>query len=638
VTTSEVEDPTVPVRSETSPGSANEVSPDQAADDVRTTADPDRRRHRAVTLVVVLATALQFAPRVWGQWGGWFYADDFWGQDLVVRTPLSGLLEMQAGGHVAPLSAILTAAFTKATLFSWTPHVVMTVVLWVIADVFCLLALRHLWGWGWPTGIAYAAFALSPLTAPSFLWLGQVWFGFLLVATTAALLLVTSRAVRVPSWRRVLVVVLVLVVSLALTERAALTAVFVGLFAVVAFAPSQGGVRRFLVRNRRLYLLATLVLVEYAMYYIAIVGKASDDPLTSVHPTVSGLGSLTLTGLGQSVGPGLLGGPWFLDASPVIARSDVPTLVVLAVVEVLVLIVFAALLARRAGWPALALLGVIVVVSVVLIAVARTATIGAYAMVEWRYYADLALWAPLLVTLALVPPGEQGVDPWPSAYPGRVSRAVRAYPVAWGLLGLVVVNGALATTFLTAERFRANPARPFLERTLADLHRLGPVTLIDRQLPPEVVPSILTTQTHASRVLSAATPTPTFDIPTHQLFAITDTGAVVPASVADGGIVEGGPDGACGNAVKPGTEIRLRLGKRLYDWVWWARVDYLAESDTVLTLDRLGQTTAVPLSQGPGVVFVPMSGPIDAVDLSVPAGMGGVCVSRLQVGNGVPAP
>ena len=46
------------------------------------------------------------------------------------------------------------------------------------------------------------------------------------------------------------------------------------------------------------------------------------------------------------------------------------------------------------------------------------------------------------------------------------------------LAALLVLHGVLSTTYQTLVRFQGSTSRPFLERTLADLDRLGPVTHI----------------------------------------------------------------------------------------------------------------------------------------------------------------
>ncbi len=596
-----------------------------------------RRRLRwpgLVTWLAIMATVLQFLPRIWGQWGGWFYADDFWGQDLVVGSaPFEGLW-FSAGGHLAPLNALIGTELSRATLFNWPAHVAMTVVWWILCDLLILLAVRQIWGWGWPSSLTYAAFCLSTFTVPSFLWAGQVGLGAFTVIGLGLVLVGVLRAVRVPSRMRVLTSWGALVLALSLSERAALEAAFVGLFALVVFAGDAGGIGRFLRRNLALYLGSGVILAGYAVVYVRAVRTTAGDALLAVRPTLDGLGANILEGLGQSIVPTVFGGPWFLDSSPVVARAEVPVLVVLGAIELVVIVLAALVVRRRAAVPVIVLLLVIVAANLVLISVARASAGGAYAMRDWRYFVSLGVWVPFLLMCAFVPPGNPTTGPWPARLPAAFVRSVRAQPIAWALIGLVLVNASLVTTYLTAARFRDNPARPFLERTLADLERLGPVTIIDRQLPAGVIPPILTTQTRASRVLSAATPTPLFDVPTDSLFAIDDSGAVVPAGVLDGPVIVGGLDGPCGSAVQPGTEVRVRLGQKLIDWSWWARVDYLAQDDSVLTVDSLGVSTDVPVRRGAGVVFVPLTGPVDAIDFSVAPGDGGVCVGRLQVGNG----
>ena len=356
-----------------------------------------------------------------------------------------------------------------------------------------------------------------------------------------------------------------------------------------------------------------------------------------MRPGTDGLVANVLEGLGQSVVPGILGGPWFLDTGGVVARAELTGQAVLLALEVVVVVLAAVLVVRRRGWRALSLLALVVLGTLVLIAVARGSATGILAMRDWRYFANLAVWVPLLVTLALVPAGAPGDDPWPRRFPERLTSGLRRHPLVATALALLLVHGIATTTYLTLDRFRGSTSRPFLERTLADLDRLGPVVIADRQLPDAVVPGILTRQTLASRVLSAARPRPAFDVATPVLRVITDDGAIVVADVAPNLRTLPGPDGSCGYAVKPGTTVLAPMDGELYEWNWWLRVDYLAQADTTLIVDVGSQSVEAPLLKGAGHVYVPVTAGIDRVSLSVPADGAGVCVAGVRAGAAVPA-
>ncbi len=590
--------------------------------------------------VVLLASVLQMAPRLWGAWGGWFFADDFWRQDVVTRRSIWDIATTGQGGHVEPLTYLVLHAFTSITLFDWPAQVAAAAILWLVTDIVVLLVFRELWGWGWPTAMAYGAYAISPFTAPSFLWSSQVWLGAAAVLALALMLLTTIRASRVPSRSRILIGLGTLVIALLMTERSAVEAVCVGIFACVTFSGQVGGIGPFLGRMRVFYAGGVLVLGAYAISYLHVTRGTLADPLLTVRPTTDNVVVNAIEGFGQSVAPTLLGGPWFLEGTGVGTFANVPSIAVLLSIEVLFALVIAIMLMRRTRqtWAALALLGVVIAVSLIMIAVARGGSVGALAMRDWRYYPGLSVWGPLLVTLALVPPANRVTGPWPARLPDRPLRSFATHPVVWGVVGLALVNGAVMTSYFAAEEFRGNPAQPFLERTLSDLKRLGPVVLVDRQLPGDVVPPILTSQTLASRVLSAASPRPLFDTPTERLYAIDDSGAVLPANVTAGPSTPPGPDGSCGTAVQPGWTRRLSLGQGLFNWTWWARIDYLAQSDSTLRLKAGDSLVTVPVHKGPGSVFAPVSGAVDNIYVSAPADHGGVCIAGIRVGTATVVP
>jgi hypothetical protein len=615
------------------------VTAEQAVDDVDADIAPEVRLRRRVWWAVVLATLLQLVPRLYGQLGGWFFADDFWRQDAVARASAWEVAVQGQGGHVAPITYWLMHAWASVTPFQWELQVVATGVLWLLTDVVVLLAFRALWGWGWPTAAAYACYALSTFTLPSFLWSSQVWLGSMAVLSLGLLVLGTVRAVRAPSGPRTLVALLLLVVSLLLSERAAFEAVLVGLLGIVAYADRAGGLRALLRRTLPLYLGAAGVLALYAAYYLTVTRAALDDPLLTVRPGTDGLAANLLEGLGQSVLPGVLGGPWFLDAGTgVVARTELPGQAVLVAAELVLVVVVGLLLVRRRGWRSLALLALVVLGTVALIAVARGSAGGQLAMRDWRYFANLSVWVPLLAVLALVPAGAPGDDPWPRLFPDDLTIRVRRHPVLAALVVLVLLHATATTTYQTLDRFAASTSRPFLQRTLADLERLGrPVVLADRQLPDAVVPAVLTTQTLASHVLSAATPRPQFDVATPVLYVVADDGSVVLADVVPSVQTPPGPDGSCGYAVRPGTSVLIPMQGSLFEWNWWLRVDYLAQSDTTLQLRVDRDTYAAPVTRGPGQVFVPVTGRVDRVLVSAPDDGGGVCVAGVRAGAATPA-
>jgi hypothetical protein len=112
----------------------------------------------------------------------------------------------------------------------------------------------------------------------------------------------------------------------------------------------------------------------------------------------------------------------------------------------------------------------------------------------------------------------------------------------------------------------------------------------------------------------------------------------VPADAVGGTISPPGPDGFCGYAVKPGETVRVPLNDGLFAWTWWARIDYLAQRDTTLTVTMGEQTIAVPVVTGPHTIFVPYVGAVRSVRVAAPVSGGGVCVAGIHVGLGAPAP
>lgn len=562
---------------------------------------------------VLLITLGQLTLRGWAAGGGWFYWDDYWWHDIVARTPLFEASLLSFGGHFSPLTYAPYWLVTAAAPYEWSVRVVVMLLTLAAIDVAVLLIARRLWRSPGPQLTVYLLWCFSSLAAPSWLWFSQFgMMGALLLGSTWSLW-AYIKATQTARPRDHLVAVSILTVALLAQERMIVSAVLVVLVAVfiVDRAASPLGV---VTRNRPLFVATALVCFSYTLVYL----RVADEVPGSVPVAANDVLAVAVKTALRSALPGLAGGPWLLDDTPVLGRSGTPPWLQLFTVVLLVSVMTWSI--RRDPWslrPWL-ILGLGVLVNAGLVGFGRGATLAEFAPSEWRYFSDLAVLAPVLMVAAFVPPG---TDPRFTAVGIRTAQA---------LVALTLVGG-VTTTVVLGMRWHQSPSRQFVAAAINQFAERPDAVVIDRVLPDEVVNPALGLQRLASRVFSIVEPAPRFDEPTSHPLWLTDEGFLVPAVfMATANLPEAA---GCVHPVDGTNDVQLSVpGEDVAD-NWGVRLQYEATRATDWIISDGARRTRVRLEQGSRTVYIPIFGVGRDLTLFMANPESDGCVRSIAVGR-----
>lgn len=565
-------------------------------------------------LGVVLLTLSQVGLRVWSAAGGWFYWDDFWWHDLVARNSIIDVATLSLGGHFSPLTYIPYYLLTQAAPFNWASRVVVMTVVLLLIDLAVLLISRRLWRSDGPRLTVYALWCLSTLAAPSWLWYSQFSMMGTLLLVSGWTLWAYLRAMQTRMTSHQLVALILLGLSLLAQERMLVMGVLLGAFLLIVVAPDA---RSELSANARLWLASAALLSCYYSVYRHFVS----DPPGSALPSLGDGYAILWRLLATSGIPGLLGGPWVLDETPVLGRAGTTAALQVGAVVVVGLLVFWSSRANPRAWRAWLVLSLSLAIDALLVVLGRGATLGMDAIGEWRYFSDLAVLAPLLLTAAFVPP---------LTYP-----AVKALPLH-GVRALVAgfVAGSMVTSIALGLRWHESQSRPFFTTALGHMRENPDVAVMDRMVPESVVNAVLGEQRYASRVFSSVIPTQRFEMASSQPFWIRDDGVLVPGRVAP--VRRASTAGPCSYPLTGTTTVTVPLVGPDGPHVWGVQLDYTVDQRTDIVLRQWPSWTRVKLDAGSHRILIPLAGlgREVAMFLTDPSATG--CVDALISGPGEP--
>lgn len=564
-------------------------------------------------LAVTAVTAVQVTLRVWAAGGGWFYWDDFWWHDIVASNSLLTTAGLSLGGHYSPLTYVPYWLLTAAFPYEWAPRVAVMIVTLLGINAGVLAVSRRLWPTRGPQLAVYVLWASSTLIAPSWLWYSQFSMTGALLLTSTWTLWAYLRALQSSSFGASLLAVVLLTVSLFTQERMVVVAVIMTVLLTWVVRPT---LRLPSGRDRKgLWGASAIAMLVWVFVYLSLPAEKANPP------TVGSAIELTAAMIAKSGLPGVLSGPWVLDGTPVLHRSAFPLWMSAPAVVLVAALVALSLGSNRRAWRAWVLLSGAMVVAAGLVVFGRGATMGALVAGEWRYFSELAVLAPLLVVSAFVAPG---TTPQRSLRDGRVGVVLLA----------VYCVGSLITTVQLGIGWHQSIARPFVERTRAELQSSGPRAVMDTLLPETVVNPPLGLQRLASRVFSIVPSEVTFNEPSTQPYTLDDRGALVEGALTERRISPG--TGPCPYPVEGVDTTWVSLPGE-FDWAdWGARIDYESSATQGLVLTDGVRYVTVEVPPGNHSLFVPFEalGGQLGIFLSDPGQS--LCVSRVVTGTAVP--
>ena len=566
--------------------------------------------------VVGVATVLQLAIRGWSAADGWFYWDDFWWHDIVARTSLVDTTTLSLGGHFSPLTYIPYWLLTALAPYDWGVRVVVMLVVLLLINLGVLAVAARLWTTRGPQLSVYLLWCFSTLAAPSWLWYSQFSMAGALLLVSTWTLWAYLRALDSDSTGRSVVAVVLLAAALLAQERMLAISVVLGLFLWVVVRHTLMDLK---FSNRRaLWASSAVVLVAYVVLYRAV---ASEQPTIGALD-VGSSARLAFDMMRNSAIPSLLGGPWTLDGEPVLGRASVPLWLQIVAVVVMAALIAWSLRCNRGAWRAWCVLAAALALDVALVVLGRGATLGIRAIGEWRYFSDLAVIAPLLITSAFVPPGRR--------LSGSLARRTGLAAVVAGF-----VVSALVTTIPLGSRWHQSLSRPFFQSAASELQSAGPVVVMDRVVPNWVVNEVLGVQRFASRVFSIIDVEAVFDQPTTDPLWLSDDGALVPGDLSGGR--QSKDLGPCGYPVvgTATTWVPLPPGIDYFDW--GVRIDYRADQDVRAGVQDGSRTVIVDLPADRNAVFVPMPGVGDRLGVFLLSPDASVCVTSVRTGSATAA-
>jgi hypothetical protein len=609
----------------------------------------ERVRDDPASIVVPVAAVLilaQLVLRGWASAGGFYLLDDLVFIDRAANLPFDARIFDDYNGHFMPGSFALVKVLTAIAPLSWPAVVAVGLVQQLAIDVVLARLLVLLFGRRPGVLVPLAVYLTSSITLPAFLW----WAAALnqLPMQLAVLLALRAhvRYLHSGATRDAVRSALAVAAGLLFSEKTVLALPL--LVAVTLFWFCTGGpLARVLAtarRHRTAWGLQIGLAVAYLVFYVLHV----KSPIVGT-PTVADTAELAGTAVLRSVLPGLLGGPWrWEDFPPTLAITDPPAVLEWAALAVSVVVVAVSLLRRRGAGRAWVLLALYVAGTCLLLAASRVQVVGPFALArEYRYFTDVAMVGALCVAFAFLPvrDGPEVLRARRRPLPQRLRRVLvtarPALPALGVLTVLALAAGSVVSTIDYAQRWHANPTRPFVETARADLTGQPGTVLVDGIVPDPVQWHVLGPYALASSVL-AADPNAHFlhdGESSGTISMLDDQGHVQGAHVVAVTTAVPGPTPNCGWLVadRP-VPVPLQYGG-VGAWGWVVRVVWLSATDNSGWITA-GEQRRIPVLLPAGLheTFVQVSGAVDQVTVELADPTRPVCIAQVEIGGAQPLP
>ncbi|MDS0132128.1 MULTISPECIES: hypothetical protein [unclassified Amycolatopsis] len=564
------------------------------------------RRPSTVVIAAFVAGVVPFAFHVWAALHGSLAQDDFVvTHQAAAAGPFDlGYLFQDYHGHLQPGGFFLAAVLTWWAPLNFPLLMAPLLLMRAVAIVLFWCLLVRCFGRRWAILVPFTVFTASTLLLVPTLW----WsYGIQLVPVVLATAGALHAHVRYlqDGGRWWLGVFAWTLFGLAFYEKAAVIPLLLAGVTVLLGRSWREHVRYWAAHA---LLLAAFVIV----FFVATSSQVGQGEQPMSAGTVA---DLTGRMLGDTLLPGLAGGPWSGPGAGA-TWAPSPFVVVVALLTATVAVVVAGVrTGGRRAWGAWALLAAVFAVDVALLALTRLREVGPGAGDDPRYVADLALVAALCGAFAFLSPGAP-------------SGGKRERPIAVIVCVLLLVSSAIGFSRL-APALRFEHSGQYLGNVRAAVAEDPDLVFYDTFVPSDVVHEWFGADSRASRV-AGLLPGTHFDQPANRMHQLDAAGTphlitgVEPVSRS-----RPGPVPNCGNTIGE-TLVRIPLdtpvlGRHLL------KLDYYTSDGG----EGLVERTPVWFQAGLHSLYLPVDGLYDHIGVQLSSPGAPVCLAKIEIGKPV---
>ncbi|MDQ7803718.1 hypothetical protein Q5425_08240 [Amycolatopsis sp. A133] len=566
------------------------------------------RRPSALVIAAFVAGVVPFALHAWAALHGSLAQDDF---VVTYRAAAAGPFDLgylfqDYHGHLQPGGFFLAAVLTWWAPLDFPLLMAPLLLMRAVATVLFWCLLVRCFGRRWAILVPFTVFTASTLLLVPTLW----WsYGVQLVPVVLAAAGALHAHVRFVQdggrwWLGAFAWTLF---GLAFYEKAAVIPVLLAGVTVLLGRSFREHVRYWAGH--------AVLLAGFAAVFFVVT---SSQVGAGAQPMSAGtVADLTGRMLGDTLLPGLAGGPWS-GAGAGATWAPLPfAVVVLLLAAALAVVIAGVRTGGRRAWAAWALLAAVFAVDVALLALTRLREVGPGAGDDPRYVADLVLVAALCGAFAFLPPG--GIAP---------SGGNRARPIALVVCVLLLVSSAVGFPRLSAP-LRFEHSGQYIGNVRAAIAEDPELVFYDTFVPSDVVHEWFGADSRASRVVGLL-PGTHFDQPSSRLHVLDATGTphrITGVDPVSRGVP--GPVPNCGNTIGE-TPVRIPLdtpvlGRHLL------KLDYYTSDGG----EGLVERTPVWFQAGLHTLYLPVDGLFDHIGVQLSSPGAPVCVAKVEVGKPV---
>jgi hypothetical protein len=593
--------------------------------------DPQDYR-RLVVGTGLLMVAAHVAFRGWAAYRSYFYADDYTLLSQARDQSLDlGFLGSTYAGHLLPAGRLITWVVSNTGTLNWGMAATTTMFLEALTCLAALWMFLTVFGARWGALGPLALYLTTAITLPAFVWWGAT---ILQLGTQLAFFVAVGSWVRYLRSRRLrwaLLAYLAVAVGVAFDIKAMVVLPVVAYLALAYFAEGSPW-RRVLTVLRSYWAAAFVGLTAVGVYVVFFMGTV-DSP-TSL-PTMSIARQVLSTSLGESLPSAVVGGPWVWsqnDVQPTQSADPPDWMVHLSWVLIAAVVIYG-VLRRHATLRAWGVLLLGFAMDYVLLLAVRAAAFGPGVAREYRFFTDLAPFVALAVGLAFM------------RLPGAVqSTREREEPLLLVRLGprtlvplvaVVCVSGLVSQTLYARTFHGALGSKAYMRNLDRGLEAHGKVALVDRELPENVSPSLITPWNRVSVMTNLLSDQASFPEATSNLAVVADDGTLREAEMEVVLNSDPGPREGCGWLAQS-IGVTVPLEATAIEFVWWLRIAYLSGDDSPVTVTAGGSTVHSTVQAGLGSLWVRVTGTFDRVQVSGLDEGVSMCVDKIEVGTPEP--